>query len=131
VSYAHDDHWEWIESAHGVKCSDLGKHVANILGYVGRGIYNAPFNTEKVDWSRERSIEVNWMRSMANFDYDMLTQLVIECHRRMIRVEISPCSPRHIKFQFWQRKTRTGYMNERMPDIEEMIAIQDKEWGRT
>lgn len=31
MSYAHNKHFEWIESAHKVKCSDLGKEVANIL----------------------------------------------------------------------------------------------------
>ena len=41
MSYAHDKHYEWIESAYNVKCSDLGKQVANILGYVGLGIYQA------------------------------------------------------------------------------------------
>lgn len=39
MSYAHDKHYGWIESAYYVKCSDLGKQVANILGYGGRCIY--------------------------------------------------------------------------------------------
>lgn len=129
MSYAHDKHYEWIESAHNVKCSDLGKQVANILGYVGRGIYNAPFKTEKVDWANTRCIEVNWGKSMANWDGCYLTNLVIECHRRMVRVSIGP-NMRTMKIQFWQRKSRTGSMGERLPDIEEMVKSQDEEWGR-
>lgn len=127
--YAHDKHYEWIESAHKVKCSDLGKQVANILGYVGRGIYNAPFKTEKVDWANTQCIEVNWGKRMANWDGCALTNLIIECHRRMVRVSIGP-NMRTMKIQFWQRKSRTGSMGERLPDIEEMVKSQDEEWGR-
>ena len=129
MSYAHDKHYEWIELAHKVKCSDLGKQVANILGYVGRGIYNAPFKTEKVDWTNPLRIEVNWGRSMSNYDGSHLTDLIIECHRRMVRVSIQP-NMRTVKLMFWQRNSRTGGISERMPDIEEMIKRQDEEWGR-
>ncbi len=130
MSYANNDHWKWVESSYKIKCSDLGKEVANILGFVGRGIYNAPFNTKKVDWTNNQWIEANWEQSMANFDGRQLTELVIECHRRMIRVSVQPCSPRHMKLMFWQRQSRTGDMSHRLPDIEEMIKIQDAEWGR-
>jgi hypothetical protein len=129
MSYAHDKHYECIERAYKVKCSDLGKQVANILGYVGRGIYNAPFKAEKVDWSNPQCIEVNWEQSMANWDGCYLTNLIIECHRRMVRVSIGP-NMRTMKIQFWQRKSRSGSMSERLPDIEEMVKSQDEQWGR-
>ena len=129
MSYAHNSHFEWVESAYKIKCSDLGRQVANILGYVGRGIYNAPFKTEKVDWGNPRCIEVNWGQSMANYDGSQLTDLIIECHRRMIRVLIQP-NMRTLKIMFWQRKSRTGRLFERIPDIEEMIIKQDEQWGR-
>lgn len=37
MSYAHNDHYKWIETNESVKCSELGKEVANILGFVGEG----------------------------------------------------------------------------------------------
>ena len=129
MSYAHDKHYEWIELAYKVKCSDLGKQVANILGYVGQGIYNAPFKRDTVDWTNKEWIEVNWRKSMANWDGCALTNLIIECHRRMIRVSIQP-NMRTMKIMFSQRKSRTGSMIERLPDIEEMVKSQDEEWGR-
>ena len=129
MSYAHNEHFEWIESAYDVKCSEIGKQVANILGYVGRGIYNAPFNTKKVDWTHPICIEVNWGQSMANYDGCQLTNLIIECHRRKVRVSIQP-NMRTLKIMFWQRSSRTGSMFERMPDIEDMIKSQDEQWGR-
>lgn len=129
MSYAHDDHYEWIESAYKVKCSPLGKEVANILGYVGRGIYNAPFKTKRVDWQDPYCITVNWEHDMANWDGCALTNLVIECHRRMVRVSISP-NMRTMRLMFHLRHSREGRISERLPDIEEMVAIQDKHWGR-
>lgn len=129
MSYACNDHWQWVESVCGVKCSDLGKQVANILGYVGRRIYNAPFKPKKVDWANDRWIEVNWHQSMSNFDGGQLTYLIIECHRRMIRVSIQP-NMRTMKLMFWQRNSRTGSISTRLPDIEEMIKSQDEQWGR-
>jgi hypothetical protein len=35
-----------------------------------------------------------------------------------------------MKIRFWQRKSRTGSMSERLPDIEEMVKSQDEQWGR-
>lgn len=129
MSYAHNKHYEWVESALKVKCSPLGKEVANILGYVGCGIYNAPINPEKVKWGDDYCVEVNWSKELANWDFRGLTQLVIECHRRMIRVSIEP-NMKNLKLMFWQRHSRTGGISERLPDIEAMIEMQDREFGR-
>jgi hypothetical protein len=130
MSYAHNDHYKWIESCYDLKCSPLGKEVANILGYVGGGIYNAPFATEKVNWTGEYSIIVNWNSSLSNWDFPQLTKLVIECHRRMIRVCISP-NMRSIKMIFHKRNTRDkeAGISQRMPDIEEMIHTRDVAYG--
>jgi hypothetical protein len=128
MSYAHNNHYEWVESAYKLKCSPLGKEVANILGYVGRGIYNAPINTSKINWADDYCIQVSWSTGLSNFDFKTLTELVIECHRRMIRVTIGP-NMKNLKIQFWQRHSRTGSMSKRMPDIEEMIEMLDASRG--
>lgn len=130
MSYVNNEHYLWIESNCKVKCSPLGKTVANILGYVGGGIYNAPINSHKVDWNDNYCLEVAWEGSLANWDFRKLTLLVVECHRRLIRVEISPLNFRNIKLMFWKRETRDreAGTSARLPDIEEMIALQDAEW---
>ena len=129
--YAHNCHWEWIQKMRPEHTmSELGKEVANILGYVGRGIYNAPINHRKIDWEDPYVIEVCWSRSMANWDFPSLTELVIECHRRMIRVEIEGATVRRIRMLFHQRTAREGSTTTRLPDIEEMIKRQDEFFGR-
>jgi hypothetical protein len=133
MSYAHNDHYKWIESNYGVKCSDLGKEVANILGFVGGGIYNAPIRTEKIDWTDDYCIEVNWEGSLPNYDFSRLTYLVIECFERMIRVSIEPCNFRNLKLRFWRRKTRdlNAGLSERLPTLQHMINVQNELYGRT
>lgn len=132
--YAHDDHWKWIEERlryadRSTVISPLGKEVANVLGYVGNGIYNAPIKPLKTNWSDKYCIEVNWRGGLATYDSPGLTWLVLECHRRMLRVEIEPCNFNLMRLCFWQRQ-RTGSGAERMPDIQEMIQINESNWAR-
>lgn len=130
MSYAHNNHYKWIESNENVKCSELGKEVANILGFVGGGIYNAPISYHKTDWAHENYIEVIWEGYMSNYDFARLTYLLIECFERMIRVTINPHAFRYLKLQFWKRYTREGSISERLPTLETMIDIQNKLYGR-
>lgn len=130
MSYANDNHWQWVERNTKKPMSDIGKAVANVLGYVGRGIYNAPINVQRVDWSDDRYICVIWNGSMANWDFPTLSLLWIECHRNMLRVEISAGAPRRLKLEFWQRKSREGDTSARLPDCEEMIVMVDQNFGR-
>jgi hypothetical protein len=64
----------------------------------------------------------------ADWDNCDLSKLWILCHRLMVRVEINPCTPRHLKLEFWQRKTREGDISRRLPDCEEMIKLVDSEF---
>ncbi len=47
-SYAHDKHYQWVEQCTKTICSPLGKEVANVLGFVGNGLYNSPIRVEKL-----------------------------------------------------------------------------------
>ena len=127
MSYAHNDHYKWIENVYKLKCSDLGKEVANTLGYVFRGIYNTPINHKKVEWNNMQYIEVLLHRYISTYDGQELTSLVIECFRRMLRMTINPCNFRNLKLQFWQRKTcdMSAGMGQRLPTIEYMIQQRD------
>ncbi|MBF0481302.1 MAG: hypothetical protein HQK81_06300 [Desulfovibrionaceae bacterium] len=129
--YARFDHAGWVEDATKMKCSELGREVANILGYVGGGIYNAPLNVKKIKWDDPYCIEVVWQHTMSSWDHCELALLLVECTRRMIRVSMQGCGPRYMRLLFHKRNTRTGSMQRRLPDIEEMVAMIDADWGRT
>ena len=124
--YAHEEHYQWVESNNKIKCSELGKTVANIIGFVGGGIYNCPVNHRKTDYTDKYYIKVHWRQYMSNWDFSGLSLLWIICHRRKVRVSISAVAPKILKLEFWQRRTRKGSMSERLPDCEEMIGMVDE-----
>lgn len=128
MSYAHDNHYKWIESNYGA-CSDLGKQVANILGFVCRGIYNAPINYSKIEWGNPRYIKVHLKSNLSNFDNQKLTDLVLVCHYKMIRVTINPSNSQGLGLEFWQRHSREGCISKRLPRIETMIDGFKEAWG--
>jgi hypothetical protein len=130
MGYAGNYHSKWLEQQLQHPCSALGREVANILGYVGNGLYNAPINIEKIDWTHPYIIEVVWSSYMASWDFPVLTRLWVECTRRMVRVSVEGCAPRRLKLQFHKRHQRNGDVFERLPDVEELVAMVDAEWGR-
>lgn len=128
--YANNDHWEWVARLRkDIEMSSLGKEVANIIGYVGYGIYNAPIDYKKIEWDNDIWVEVDWKGDLANWDFDRLTKLILECHKRMIRISIEAKSKGILKMYYHKRKGREGMMNERMPTIEEMIERRKIAFG--
>ncbi len=124
--YAQHDAAGWVRANTKRDLSPLGRQVAEVLSVVGGGIYNAPINAARVNWyDQEWGVEVTWRGSMANWDSCALSVLVIECHRRMLRVEIEPCNMQHLKLTFHQRKSREGGMGERLPELREVEKIVD------
>lgn len=61
-------------------------------------------------------------RSLATYDFDDLTRLVVMAHDRMIRVEIVPTGFGTIGIDLHKRHTRDGEMFKRHPTIEDSIA---------
>lgn len=120
----------WIEQALKVEMSEFGRRVADLLGDVFLGIYH--MNTKalkKADWTNERWIEVVQYGGLASVDGNELTRLVLLCHDRMIRVEVTGCGPNYIKLGFSTRLSRTGNLYERCPTIESAIASLRKHYG--
>ena len=128
--YARMNHAGWIEQATGQKCSPLGREVANLLGFVGGGIYNAPVAHGNVDWTDPQMIAVVWSRELCNWDHPTLSLLWVECHRRKLRVEIEGVAPGRLRLRFWQRTTREGGMGERLPNCETVVRICDSMFDR-
>ena len=130
MSYAYNGHYKWLETQIEQSCSELGREVANILGYVGGGLYNAPICIDKIEWGNKHCIEVVWSSDMSNWDFTDLTKLWVECARRMVRVSIEGCAPGRLKIIFHKRNQRTGETWKSLPDVEELVAQVDAEWCR-
>jgi hypothetical protein len=58
--------------------------------------------------------------SMATFDGDELTRLVLLAHSRCVRVELSNGGPNRLRIAIWGRQ-REGRMYERHPTIEQAL----------
>lgn len=126
MSYYRMDHAAWVERSTGQTLSPLGRKVADILGVVGGGIYNAPIKHDNVDWSDDYVIVVNWRGYLATVDFDRLTRLVFLCHRARIRCEISPKTFKHIELMFHQRKP-DGSTAINHPTLAEAVATFERD----
>ena len=122
MSYQRMDHAGWIERACKVTLNNFQKRVVDILGIAGGGIYNAPINPAKIDWTYGGDgVSVIWKNDMATWDGQSLTMLVFLCHLGRIRCDIKGAGPRQLRLSFWQRK-EAGGIAERHPDITEAVA---------
>jgi hypothetical protein len=113
---------DWIKANFKVEMSLLGEVVADLLGDLFLGIYHLdPKVLRKVDWANDHHIilALGW-RSLATYDNDELTRLVILCHDRAIRCEISARNYKYLELMFHRRK-RGRALYERHPTIEEAV----------
>lgn len=111
---------DWIKSSLKIEPSELGCQVADILGQVFRGIYHIEKPVQKVDWTNKRWIEICLFGSISTFDFQHLTELVILCHDRCVRLEITGAAPKYLRLMFHQRK-REGNMTMSHPTIDQAI----------
>jgi hypothetical protein len=58
--------------------------------------------------------------SLATFDTDELTRLVLLAHARCIRVQVEQGGPNRLRIAIWKRE-RVGRFSERHPTIEQAI----------
>ena len=99
--------------------SPLGLAVARVFDDIW-ALYNVRF-TKKTDFSDAERIEVNFDRTLATFDFDHLTQLVVRCHDACVRLSIGPCNMRYLTLHFSKRDGRVGKVWDRHPTIESAI----------
>lgn len=132
IGYAHNDHHHWVARHTKQTLSPLGIEVANLLGYVGGGIYNAPINHRRVNWEDDFCVSVVWNRDLTNWDRCDLSLLWVECMRRMLRFEIEAAAPGRLRLIFHKRHTRdmSAPLYKRIPDCEQMIQMVDAHFGR-
>lgn len=121
---------DWIRQALKVEPSPLGATVADLLGVVYGGIYNAPINHRKVAWTDPEWIEVAAYGSLDTYDGNRLTKLVLLAHALCVRVEVNPCNMRYLKLCFSPR-LRDGGTWKRHPTIDQAVAEFRRYYGWT
>ena len=128
--YAHENHYRWIENTYKIKCSPLGKTIANIIGYVADGIYNAPIKPEKIEWDNNYYIYVTWKGDLTNWDRWNLSKLFILCVHKLVRFSIEPTSPTVLTLCFNQRESREGGVSHCLPSIEELVRLVSNDFKK-
>ncbi len=84
---------EWIERQKLGPLSELGQTVADILGYVFRGIYHIEFRyLKEVEWDKLETMTIRLRRGLATHDGNELTELVLLAHLTGVRISINPRS---------------------------------------
>lgn len=102
--------------------SPLGVAVANLLGDWALGIYHLNTTSlQKVEWNNPYVVIFNYRGTLATFDGDGITRLVVLCHDRCLRCDLRGKGFGYIEMMFHQRQ-REGSMSERHPTIEAAAA---------
>jgi hypothetical protein len=73
-------------------------------------------------------IQYNNRQDLSTFDFNTLTTAVFMAHDRMIRLSIGSSGPGMVRMQLWERHTRSGYITERHPTIEDALEIYRKSY---
>lgn len=96
--------------------SPFGLKVARILDDIW-ALYNL---SAKVDFSAEDAIQFRLHKSIATYDFDELTQLVVRCHDACVRLSIRG-SGSNLSLHFSPRERDTDSMVTRHPTMEQAI----------
>jgi hypothetical protein len=96
MGYFNMPHFDWLERQ-GIKLSPFGREVAYIVGCTFGGIYNAPIEHKRTNWSDERCIEIITQRDLATWDFNQLTLLTLFAHEMCIRIDVDPV----VQFYRW------------------------------
>ena len=111
---------DWLERQ-GVVLSELGRDVADLLGYLYRGLYHVSGIVDRCKWDDNHHISLTCYDDLSTFDFDNLTTLVFLAHRMAIRVEIQSCNFRYLRILF-HRRSRDGSITARHPTIQ--VALE-------
>lgn len=114
---------DWLARTLGEKLTPLATEAADVLGQVYQGIYHLPrSNWEPKRWKDPRFVWATVPGGISTVDGFHLTALVVLCHDRRLRVEISSAGPRDLRLTFHPRPTREGGIAQRCPHLERHVA---------
>lgn len=119
---------DWIKQSLRIECmSPLGIEAADFLGDLYLGIYHMDTNSlKKVEWNDDYCIRVQLpaCRSLATFDGDMLTRIVVLSHDRMLRVDLLSVNFNYMAMLIHKRTHREGGDSySRMPTMETHVEM--------
>jgi len=116
---------EYIRGAICKDISPLGIEVANILGQAWAGIYHLEHEIrhKRTHWENPHWIEIVIYGGLATWDFNQLTQLVVLCHDRAIRLEINGAANGYLKLMFHPRKRKGLSIYSKHPTLEENTKL--------
>lgn len=85
-----------------------------------RGAHHIP--SDPKEFGRGISVTV-YLNTLATFDFDQLTRIVVAAHDAMVRVELGNGGPNRIKLIMHKRWRRDGAMHKRYPTIEQATSL--------
>ena len=77
----------WIETVSGRKPSRVGEKAAAVLDYVYSGLHHLR-SADRIRWDGSLYVEAKVPDGLSTWDFDLLTRLVIGCHRYCVRCEV-------------------------------------------
>ena len=122
---------DWVKENYKVEPSALGRKVADVLGFVWRGIYHLDEGAlSRVKWDDDYVIRFVCGGDLATWDFNRLTELVVLCHDQCLRLDLQGIGPRRMQMLFHGRQ-RAGGASQRHPTIEDAVLWLRKEaYGR-
>lgn len=113
---------DWVEKSLGRTLSPIGRKAANVLGFVYAGIYHLDQAAlKKVNWADKWNVHVIIDGSLATYDANALTRLVIAAHDLCARVEIEARAYRYLRLTFSERERNGRSVITSHPTIEQAI----------
>jgi hypothetical protein len=118
-----DDTRAYIENELDVAdVSPLGLAVATLLDEIwGLHNFRRCSSLRTANWREPNMIRIGFGASLATFDGDQLTQLVVRCHDACVRLEVEPLNAKMLRLIF-SRRDRVGHRHERHPSLADAIA---------
>ena len=114
---------DWVEKSLGRTLSPIGRKAANILGFVYSGIYHLDTAAlKKANWGDKYNVEVTIDGTLATYDGNGLTRLVIAAHDLCARVEVEARAYRYLRLTFSERERKSDSITTRHPAIEQAIV---------
>ncbi len=117
-----ESHLKWLNSYREDWMSDDQWLLSLFLCRLFRGFHHCPDIKQK-NCSGGNLVVNTRTGYFANYDYDLLTKMVIMAHNWGVRVQVSGGGPGMLKISLWKRNVREGDICDRMPTIDHMVSI--------
>jgi hypothetical protein len=99
---------------------EVEKRCEELLSRVYFGIHHVPYWEKRKEWGS--GLKVTVPNSLASYDFDYLTRLVVAAHDLCIRVQVTPAGPKQLSIEMHPRSGREGKTWDRHPTIEDAVS---------